>query len=179
MVALYQFLKPRFDLLRGRVDVQAHCVEGLTLGIADRTSFSARALFRTQSLAKQPKRVGVASERAHIRPHVSLAGAHFPCRTMTRKGVFLVRHHRGVAHASKEIIRLVVRPGVIETEAPIFVLASTALRRPMRRFFLAAVPFASRAASPWAAIFFWFDADPVKKGGVEFHDRTLCAFASD
>ena len=57
---------------------------------------------------------------------------------MSRKGIFLVGHHRRIAHSGEEIVGLVVFAHVIETEAPIVLLAPAPFRRAMRRLFLAA-----------------------------------------
>src|SRR5262245_15432986 len=162
MMALHQFLEPRFHLLRGGPDFQPQRVQGLPLGIADRSGLGLRLLFRTQSLAKQAERISVAAKSAHIRPNRSLAGSHLPGRTMSRERILLVGHHRRVAHSGEKIVGMVVFAHVIETKTPIVLLAPAPFGRTMRRFFLAPVPFAVGTAGFRATILFRFDADTVK-----------------
>ena len=83
---------------------------------------------------------------------------------MSGKGIFLVRHHRRVAHSGEKIIGLVVLAHVIEAKTPIILLASAPLGGAMRRFFLAPMPFAVGTTGFRAAILFRFDADTVKEG---------------
>src|SRR5262245_794087 len=161
MMPLHQFLEAHFHLLRSGSDLQPERVQGFPLGVADRSSFGARLLFRAQSFAKQLERISVA-ESTHIRSNRSLAGSHLPGRTMSRKGILLVGHHRRIAHSGEKIVGLVVFAHVIEAKTPIVLLAPASHRRTVRRFFLAAVPFAVGTAGFWAAVLLRFDADTVK-----------------
>src|SRR4029079_17807359 len=140
MMSFHQFLEPHFHLLRGGSDFQPERVQGFSLGVADRSSFGARLLSRAHASAKQTDRISVTAKSTHIRPNRSLAGSHLPGRTMSGKGIFLVGHHRRIAHAGEKIIGLVVFADVIEAKTPIVLLAPASLRRTVRRFFLAAVP---------------------------------------
>src|SRR5215510_9082590 len=164
MMPLHQFLEPRFHLLGGRADFQPQRVQGFSLSVADRSSFSAGLLFSAHSFAKQTERISVTAKRPHIRPNRSLAGSHFPGRTMSGEGVLLVSHHRRVAHSGEKIVGLVVLAHVIQTKTPIILLTSAPFGGAVRRFFLAPVPFAVGTTGFRAAILFRFDADTVKEG---------------
>src|SRR5215510_15440962 len=162
MMAFHQFLKPGFHLLRCGSNLQPERVQGFPLGVADRSSFGTRLLLRAHTLAKQFERISVAAKSSHVRSNRSLAGSHLPGRTMSRKGVLLVGHHRRVAHSGEKIVGLVVFAHVIEAKPPIVLLASAPFGRTMRRLFLAPVPFAVGTADFRAAILFRFDADTVE-----------------
>src|SRR5689334_9133395 len=146
MVALNQFLETHFHLLRSRVDVEPKRIERLAFGVADRARFSARLLLRAYAFTEKTERIRVRAKCTHVRPHRSLACSHLPGGAVTGERILLVRHHGRVAHAGKEIVRLVVFAHVIETETPVVLFAATALRRPVRRFFLAAMPLAAGPA---------------------------------
>src|SRR6188474_3059478 len=103
------------------------------------------------------------TECAHIRPHCSLACSHLPGGAVTGERVLLVRHHGRIAHACKEIVRLVVFAHVIETEAPIILFAAAALGRTVCGLFLAAVPLAAGSAGLWTAVLLRLDANAIKK----------------
>src|SRR6185437_8402777 len=119
------------------------------------------------------------TECARIRPHCSLACSHLPGGAVTGERVLLERHHGRIAHACKEIVRLVVFAHVIEAEAPIILFAAAALGCAVCGLFLAPMPLAAGPADLRTAVLLRLDADAIKKRRVEFHDRTLCAFTGD
>src|SRR5262249_49994945 len=119
MMPFHQFLEAHFHLLRSGSNLQPERVQGFPLGVADRSSFGARLLFRSNSSAKQFERTSVAPKSTHIWPTRSLTGSHLPGRTMSRKGILLVGHHRRISHSGEKIIGLVVFAHVIEAKTPI------------------------------------------------------------
>src|SRR5262249_35242392 len=123
MMPLHQFLEAHFHLLRSGSDLQPERVQGFPLGVADRSRFGARLLLRTHSFAKQSERISWAAESTHIRSTRSFASSHLPGRTMSRKGILLVGHHRRIAHSGEKIVGLVVFADVIEAKTPIVLLA--------------------------------------------------------
>src|SRR5690606_15179354 len=116
--------------------------ERLALGIAHRTGFGARLLLGAHALAEQAEGIAPAVETIEVGPRMALSGAHLPGRPVTGQRILLIGHDRGIVHAGEEIIVLIVLAHVIETVAPIILLAPAALGRAMRRFLLAADPFA-------------------------------------
>src|SRR5271170_6488047 len=97
--------------------------------------------------------------------------AHFPGRPAAGDGLLLVRRDGVLAHASEEIVRIVVFAHVFETELPILGGAQPALRRPMRRRRLAGRPLATRQFGTQPPVLVWLDPDAVEKRrvGVRFH----------
>src|SRR5262245_24993322 len=179
MVAFYQFLEARLHLLRGGADLQSQRIESLALRVADRSSFRACFLLGPDTFAKQAEWIGVSAESTHVRPHRAFAGSHLPGGTVAGQRVLLVGHHRRIAHPGEEIVGLIVFAHMVQAETPVLLFAAPAFWRAVRRFFLAAMPFAARATGFWTAILLRLDADAIKKRRVEFHDRPLCAFAGD
>src|SRR5262249_45249591 len=133
MMPLHQFLEAHFHLLRSGSDLQPERVQGFPLGVADRSSFGARLLFRAQSFAKHLERISVAAKNTHVRSTPPLAVSNLPGRTLSRKGVLLLAHHRRIAHSGEKIVGLVVFAHVIEAKTPIVLLAPASHRRTVRR----------------------------------------------
>src|ERR1700690_2922711 len=178
MKLLHQFLEAHLHLVRGGADVEPEPIERLAFGVADRRGgLRARLLLAAQAFAEQAERIAAAADAAKIRPRMRLAGSHLPGRAVAGNGVLLIGHHRGVVHALEEIVRLIVLPHVLETEAPVILLVLASLGRAVTGLLLAARPLASRPAGFRPAILARFDADAIKKRRVEFHDQSLCAFA--
>ena len=94
---------------------------------------------------------------------------------MADHGFFLIAGNVVGAHASEEIVGVVVLADVLETKPPVFTLAQPPLRSAVGRRRLAIRPFARRALRAQPAIFVGLDPDAIEEGRVAFHDRSVCA----
>src|SRR5262249_54079165 len=132
--------------------------------VTDRPGICARLLFGPYSFAEQAERIGVTSESAHVWSHRAFAGPHLPGWAVPGECVLLVGHHRRIAHAGEEVVRLVVFADVIQAKTPVFLFAASTLRGTVRRFFLATMPLAAWAARSRTAVLLRLYTDTVKKG---------------
>jgi hypothetical protein len=92
-----------------------------------------------------------------------VAGAHLPGRAVSGDGVLLILQDGVVAHAGEIIVRVVVLAHVLETEAPMLVLARPGLGGAMRRRIAAALPIAARPIRTRPAILLGLDADAIEQ----------------
>ncbi len=81
---------------------------------------------------------------------------------MSDHRVLLVAGNVVGAHARKEIVGVIVRAHVIETEPPVFAFAQPPLGRAVGRGRLAVRPLAGRAFGAQAAVLVGPDPDPVE-----------------
>src|ERR1051326_2162234 len=103
------------------------------------------------------------AERTCMGPLPAVAGSHFPGRPVPGERVLLIRHHGVIAHPGKEIVGLIVRAHVMQTEAPVLVFTVASLRRAMRAFVGTAGPLALRTIGRRAAILRRLDANTVEQ----------------
>src|SRR3984885_2832739 len=119
------------------------------------------------ALAEQRERVvaGKAVAKIARRAASTLAAdrAHLPGRPMAGHRVLLIFRDGIVAHAGKEVVRIVVFADVFEAELPIFVGALTAFRCTVRRRARASRPVAGRKLGAQPAVQIRFDANSIEQ----------------
>src|SRR6516165_167969 len=135
MVTFDQGLESGLDLRPARVLLQTQCMQGFASRIMHRSRLDPLLLgalaARCAELLPNVEWIGCVEAR-HAFARRAAAGPHFPGRSMTRDGVFLITRNRLVAHAGEKIIGTIVLADVIEAEAPVLVFLATPLGRAMR-----------------------------------------------
>src|SRR5215470_2828186 len=156
VMALHQHLEAQLDLGGGCSRVEPKRVERPALGVADDTALTpAQALvFGTGTVrAKMAKQVEwivdiiemrLEPRRIGSRRRATPVHAHFPGRPVADDRLLLVAGDVVLAHASEEIVGVVVLTHMAKAEAPVFVLAGAALGGAMGRGTVAARPFTAR-----------------------------------
>ncbi len=130
MVAFYQHLEPRLDIVLGGVCLKTQSVESLAFHIADRPRLGFGAVE-----ARAPAGIEfiehiewIGGSEDAVRPRFSAGAgfavhAHLPGRPMPGDGILLILRDRVVAHSGEEVVGLVVFAHMREAEPPILAFA--------------------------------------------------------
>src|SRR5437588_681648 len=167
VVALHEFLEPRLDLARGRIDLQSQRIERLALGVAHRARLRRRTLHsRTRPSSELTHHLERIVRAVRVEPVYPAIEAHLPSRAMAGDGILLIPRDCVLAHAGEIVVGMVVFAHMLEAEAPVFPLAQSPLWRAVRRLKIAAWPLAHRRLPTRPAILLGLDPDPIEQRRV-------------
>src|SRR5579859_2308099 len=155
MMAFYQLLEARLDVVGARAFFEPERMQRLALGVAHGAplGLGARTCGTGSGATELPQDVeGIVGDEALLKSPAGpslgtpLAADHAdpPCRQVTGERVLLIARDRVIAHAGEKIIGLIVLAHVVEAEPPVFALAVASLGRPVGRRLDAIGPLTAR-----------------------------------